>query len=286
MRAIISVILAVFGLTSVIRAQDADEVACYSYSEQNHTYKKKLWAGYEVSVGPSGSDAEGENCTMAINNSAGKAVFRIKAFSIVLDEAETGEDFDEDGKPEVVVKTDIGGGNHCCWGYTVISLFPKAHKLFDIAGAVEFEKDEKGRQVIWTRVPGLYGYTSMANNPYAEKVFRFRNGQLVDVTPAYDTRIFSDENDDFSKLTPERIKLLQSSQSEDPAKIGLSQSMEEIVSALLSRALQHIYCHQFNEAMNDLDLWPLASRAKMKEDFAGFIKGEYPEFAARLQASK
>jgi len=57
---------------------------------------------------------------------------------------------------------------------------------------------------------------------------------------------------------------------------------EEIVSALLSRALQHVFCRQFDEAMSDLNLWPVATRAKMKADFAGSIREDYPEFAAKL----
>jgi hypothetical protein len=56
----------------------------------------------------------------------------------------------------------------------------------------------------------------------------------------------------------------------------------EIVSALLSRALQHVFCRQFNAAVSDLNLWPEASRTKMKTDFAESIKQDYPEFAARL----
>jgi hypothetical protein len=54
------------------------------------------------------------------------------------------------------------------------------------------------------------------------------------------------------------------------------------VSALLSRALQQMFCRQFDEAMNDLNLWPKATRAKMKADFTGSIREDHPEFAAKL----
>ncbi len=58
---------------------------------------------------------------------------------------------------------------------------------------------------------------------------------------------------------------------------------EEIVSALLSRALQHVFCRQFDEAVSDLNFWPEANRTKMKTDFAESIKQQdYPEFTARL----
>jgi hypothetical protein len=46
--------------------------------------------------------------------------------------------------------------------------------------------------------------------------------------------------------------------------------------------LQHVFCRQFDAALNDLDLWPEATRTKMKAGFAEPIKQDYPEFAARL----
>jgi hypothetical protein len=55
-----------------------------------------------------------------------------------------------------------------------------------------------------------------------------------------------------------------------------------MVSDLLSRALQHVFCQQFDEALKDLNLWPEATRAKMKASFADSIKQDYSEFASRL----
>ena len=105
----------------------------------------------------------------------------------LVDEDRTGEDFDGDGEPEVVFPTDTGGGNHCCWGYIIFSLSPKPHKLFEIAmeGRVDFEKDKDGKMVIWKRTAGPFGFTSMAAQPFAEKVLRVHEGKLVDaLTPA------------------------------------------------------------------------------------------------------
>src|SRR5207248_7988380 len=118
--------------------------------------------GYEISLGPSRDpEAVEEKCTAAIYNSTGRVVFRTNGFNVVLDGEQTGKDFDGDGKPEVVFRTDTGGGMHCCWGYIVYSLSPKPHKLFeiDMAGRVDFEKDKDGRMVIWKRTAGPYGFT-------------------------------------------------------------------------------------------------------------------------------
>jgi potassium-transporting ATPase KdpC subunit len=285
MRFIVVALLLGCCLAPVVHAQDTSVIACHAYNQENRPYKKKLWGGYEISLGPSRTVTEGDNCTAAIYNAAGKVVFRTTGWNVIFNEDMTGEDFDGDGKPEVVFETDTGGGNHCCWAYNVVSLYPKPHKLFDIAGASEFKK-EKGRMVIWTRQPGPYGYTSMADNPFAEKVFHVQDGGMVDVTPAYSAEIFSVKNGDYqfweNQLTQENIERLQAMKNEDPQKIGWPRSMEEVVSALLARALQHVFCHQYDEAMKDLDRWPKESRAKMKVDFGEAVKTEYPEFAARL----
>ena len=164
----------------------------------------------------------------------------------------------------------------------MVSLWPRPHKLVDIpqAGAVEFRKDEHGKLVIWAMEPGPYGYTSMAENPFAQKVYRLRNGKLLDITPDYcGTILRGDEQNyaDSSKLlTPERIKEFKSGAQPD------SDESFEMASAVLTVALQHVFCHQFDQAMADLELWPEATKSKMKVDFANSIRTEYPDFAARL----
>jgi hypothetical protein len=43
-----------------------------------------------------------------------------------------------------------------------------------------------------------------------------------------------------------------------------------------------VLCHQYDEALADLNLWPESSREPMKSKFAEAIKSYSPEFAARL----
>jgi hypothetical protein len=206
MRRMIVVLICAVGLSPAVRAQDKpDKMACYASEKDNAARKKKLWDGYEISLGAVPNPEEVEyRCTGAIYNSAGRVVFR------------TG---------------------------------------------------------------GPYGFTSMARQPFAEKVLRVREGKLVDVTPEFCGKIFSDETEDYriakQVLTAEGLEKLQRSREG-------SWDNEEVVSALLSRALQHVFCRQFDEAMSDLNLWPKATRAKMKADFAGSIREDHPEFAAKL----
>jgi hypothetical protein len=256
------------------------DIACYADRKENPPRKQKLQDGYEISLGPArNSPGDGDNCTAAIYNSAGKVVFRTIGFSVLFDHINTGKDFDGDGHPEVVFKTDSGGGMHCCWAYNIVSLYPKPRRLFDIDEPARIETDSQDKIIIWKMIAGPYGFTSMARQPFAKKVYRVRAGRLVEQTLDFCPRILSDQDDDYREdtknLTPENIKRLQSSEE-------TRNDTEDTVSALLSRALQHVFCRQFDHAITELNLWPAATRTKMKAAFADSVEKDYPEFAARL----
>jgi hypothetical protein len=63
---------------------------------------------------------------------------------------------------------------------------------------------------------------------------------------------------------------------------------DETANALLSLALQHTFCRQFDQALYYLNLWPEASkypratRKKVTAAFGESIKQEYPDFGERL----
>jgi hypothetical protein len=261
-----------------LHAQDNDEISCYSYRESNASQKKKLWDSYEISLGPARNAAETElACTAAIYNSAGHVVFRTSGFGVVFDQELTGQDFDGDGKPDVVFRTDTGGGNHCCWGYVIFSLWPKPHKLFEIAmeGRVDFEKDKDGKMVIWERVSVPGGATSMAGRPFAEKVMRVRERKLVDVTPEYCGT--KDVRFERPYLTPEDLKRLAT--EGEPG----SEDDEAVNSRLDSRISQHVFCREYDEALTDINLWPPGKRERVMESLVEAYKEEYPEFVAKLR---
>jgi len=266
--------------------QEEKKIACYSYPKSTESYKEKLWDGYEISLGPArnAADTDGGDCTAAIYNKAGKVVFRTTGFGVMFDQAHTGMDFDGDGKGEVVFVTDQAGGAHCCWVYNIVTLLPSPHRLFDVGegAAVDFEKDEQGKIIIWERVGGPTGYTSMAQRPFAERAYRVKGGKPVDATPEFAVKIFSPGKWDYDEwtntLTAENIKRLQSAK----AAGSKSDEADDVVSALLSRALQRVLCHQYDKAIEDLNLWPESSREEMKESFAVSVKEYSPEFAARV----
>ena len=257
---------------------DQNGIACYSYHDKNDAYKKKLWDGYEISLGPSRNPDDVEfKCTAAIYNSAGRVVFRTSGFHVVFDQELTGKDFDGDGKPDVVFRTDTGGGNHCCWGYVIFSLSPKPHKLFEIPmeGGVDFEKDKDGKMVIWERVSVPGEFTSMASRPFAAKVMRAKEGKLVDVTPEYCGT--KDERLERGYIKPEDLKKLET------ASVQGRVDNEDIISRLESRTSQHVFCHEYDEAVNDIQLWPPDKRDGVMKQLAEAFKDEYPEFVAKLR---
>jgi hypothetical protein len=106
--------------TPAIIGQDMlGKISCHAAGlpkPENRSYQKKLWGGYEVSLGPArDSQGGGDECTAAIYNEAGRVVFRTTGYNVIFDENHTGQDFDGDGKPEVVFLTDTGGGNNFFW---------------------------------------------------------------------------------------------------------------------------------------------------------------------------
>jgi hypothetical protein len=97
-------------------------------------------------------------------------------------------------------------------------------------GRVDFEKDKDGKMVIWKRTAGPFGFTSMAAQPFAEKVLRVRQGKPVDATPEFRGKILSEENEDYriekQVLTPENLGKFQPG--------GPEGDNEEIASATVS----------------------------------------------------
>jgi hypothetical protein len=71
-------------------------------------------------------------------------------------------------------------------------------------------------------------------------------------------------------LIPENIEKLQAAKKLGPAG---NADVEDIVSAPLSRAEQRVFCHQYDQALGNLDLWPESSRDEMKDHFAEFDQG-------------
>jgi hypothetical protein len=257
--------------------QARQQVTCYQTNPDNRAWKKKLWDGYELSLGPTPDAADNpeEACTAAIYNTAGKVVFRTTGFNTRYHDA-TGMDIDGDGAPDVVLMTDTGGGNHCCWELEVVSLRPKPHLVFryNPAGAFSFRKDRDGNTSLWSVEGALIevGY-SMADRPFALMVHKVIDGKLTNVTPESCPAVFEDERfvADKSRLSEAEIARFKSVQK-------ISENDWETSLALVEIALQHVYCRQREKAEQAIhSMWPAYDQARVLDVLKKEFLRLYPE---------
>ena len=253
------------------------QITCYQNNPENHAWKKKLWDGYELSLGPTPHAAENpeEACTAAIYNATGKVMFRTTGFNTRYHHA-TGTDIDGDGAPDVVLMTDTGGGNHCCWEIEVVSLRPKPHLVFSYnpQGAFSFRKDRDGNTTLWSIEGGLVeiGY-SMADRSFALMVHKVIDGKLTNVTPEFCPAVFDEERfvGERSRLTDAEVARFKSVQK-------ISEGDWETSLAILEIALQHVYCRDWEKAQQAIhSMWPAYDQPRVLDVLKKEFLRMYPE---------
>ncbi len=207
------VIALIIGWLVTLSAQISNaKIACRAYNgvnkTQNHLHKKKLWDGYEISLGPA-SDTEGpdDGCT-----ARWQPLLLGLQCHLSLSEA-------------------AQAVRHLCGGQSQVREGQSGEDDHLAADRRPLRVHVGGRNAVWNE----------------------------NLTPAHISRLTSTGNTGVEN--------------------------EELISNLLFRALQHVFCRQFDDALNDLDVWPESTRAKVKVAFADALKANYPEFAARLRSS-
>ena len=165
----------------------------------------------------------------------------------------------------------------CLWKSSITDLVRESHQAISNASVTWKHIGNSGKpQFPGGELPRLY----------AEKVYRFQNGKLTDVTPQFCSDILNEENGSFQAandwLTPERIKTFESGEKFGPPDQQAFESSETENAALVV-ALQHTFCHQFNEALGDFDIWPEATRNEERRWFAENIKDAYTKLAEMLR---
>src|ERR1700730_17582353 len=70
------------------RENTQPEVVCRASPPTTQSYKRKLWDGYEISLGPAANSQGGgeDQCTAAIYNKAGRVVYRTTGFNVTFNE--------------------------------------------------------------------------------------------------------------------------------------------------------------------------------------------------------
>jgi len=242
-----------------LRAQEAERPECDERSAPGASLQVPLPSGYRLELRRTIDTLDVEFiCSATVKNKADSVVWTAEGFRTQQDDW-TGKDIDGDGEPDAVIGVDTGGGNRCCWGYTVLRFSPAFQVAADLGFTPFFAGDEQGRVLI-QQVVAFYDLgPDMADSPTVFLVHQFRDGRLVDITrercprilgERSDTRGVFDLSDERKLATPERLAASRQASKAD-------NDMEETRVAVTSIALQQLTCGQDSEAVRLVSAaWP------------------------------
>ena len=250
-------------LIAVVLQGVTPAISCQQ-GQPDRTAKKITVQNLTVTIAPSPKPDEVEEaCTAEVRDRSGKLVFQSQGFNAEFTDT-NGRDIDNDGHPDIVVGTDTGGGNRCCWEYVVISPVPRPHVVVKLPPA-HFESDDDGKTVIWTTIAFYDLGPSMAESPVVEQAQQFRKGRLEDVTSEYcggmlanQARGYASMTDVFEQLTTARKRASQQATS------APSDEVRQTRVAATAFALQAVFCGRDDLAATMIrDVWPAGEQAEI-----------------------
>jgi hypothetical protein len=221
--------------------------------------------GYVIELAFEKAGAPEAGCSIVVKDAEGKVVYRNEGFNTRI-HADSGRDVTNDGHGDLVLGTDTGGGNRCCWSYAVVSLVPSPHVVTALSEP-QFTRDDRGRTVIWTTT-AFYGFdgSGMAGSPAIRKAHQFRSGTLTEITREYCDAMLAgragrpaDYSDEVGRLTPDR-KLASRT-----AGTRVTDEIHETRSAAIVWALQAMTCGRRADAVQLVrEVWPAAETARLE----------------------
>ena len=244
------------GVTPAMRCQQG---------QADRTAKKTTVQNVTVTIAPSPKpDDVEEACTAEVRDRSGKVVFQSQGFNTELTDT-NGRDIDNDGHPDIVVGTDTGGGNRCCWGYAVISPVPRPHLVAKLPPA-HFESDDNGTTVIWTTVAFYDLGPSMAESPVVEQAQQFRKGRLEEITSQYCAGMLANQAHGYASMTDVFAQLTTAQKrASQQATSAPSDEVRQTRVAATTLALQAVYCGRDDMAATIIrDVWPAAEQAPVR----------------------
>ncbi len=231
--------------------------------------RKALWDGHEISISVEGNpDDPDASCDAKIYDKFGKVIYEAEGDTgpgFILDPS-TGMDIGGDGSPDVVLLNGApAADNPGDWEIQVISLKPRPHLVFTFgqnSDRADFERDSQGRIALWTGYDWFAGLQNgygipNAERPHVERVYRFTDGKLTEVTPDYCVEI---EQGLFIPSADEMADFKASGISSGNFEYGEAADMLKVI-------LQEIFCRQFNQAL------AFIHRAWPNQDRPNLIKG-------------
>lgn len=271
-------LLAVLALVpSAGRAQTPVEGArCHVSDAPGTTLVRALPGSFTATVRRS-SDATlvEDACTLSVVDGAGVEVFQREGFGVSVS-AGTGLDLDGDGVPEAVLGTDSGGGNRCCWTYTVLRLGRVATPLADLGFAPVFLREARGFALQERQAFYDLG-RSMAEAPTLVRIYRLEHGRLVERTPQYCDRLLARD-----EIEPARADLwpLLTPARKSAAAAGAAGTFEvdQTRMAAVSLALQLRVCGREREADALLgEVWRPSEAAAQRRRVAAALAASRPK---------
>jgi hypothetical protein len=267
-------LIAVLG-AAISLGQAVSEVACWSENRlESGPIVRAYDTGYVLTIAPSANPDLEYGCRVEVRDNSGRVVFAGEGFNTRL-HPESGRDVDGDGHGDLIIGVDSGGGNRCCWEYSVISLYPAARVLAGFDNPA-FETDAQGRTVVWTTV-ALYDLgPSMAASPTLEIAEQFRSGQLVDVTAEYCDAMFAGTVRGYGDLSGD-LALVAEPKKTASKEAGRQPSYEigETRAAAYTIALQLTYCGRSSSAAALIrEVWPDSMQAEVTRNVTDAVARE------------
>ncbi len=270
-------------MLTALLLQPATAAMTCQQGQTDRTAKKTTIQELTVTIAPSPKPEDVEDgCTAEVRDRRGRVVFQFTGFNTkLLDFA--GRDIDNDGHPDIVIETDTGGGNRCCFEFAIISPAPRPHVAAKLQPAL-FESDDAGKTVIWTTVQFYELGPDMADSPTVEVAHQFRKGRLTEITPEYcpamlanQARGYADIHEVFDQLTTVRKRASQL--STDSAAHEIQQTRV----AAFSLALQAVYCGRDDMAASVVrDVWPSNEQPAIRSRISGSAGKVWPAIGQRL----
>lgn len=243
---VLAVALSFWLLTAVESSAQGPDVLprCYYTDEPGTVATYALPTGYMATLQRSAEARAIEDaCDIRITGSGGIEVFRQQGYGTSIHQG-TGRDLDGDGIAEAVIGTDSGGGNRCCWAYTVLRLGPSPRPIAELNFAPSFHAGAAGATLL-SQTQAFYDLgPSMAQSPTVERVHRFERGQLVEVTRRYCVAILAPDATEWPARREvwELLTIARKTASRNATRGDFA--VEETRVAAMSLALQQTLCGQ------------------------------------------
>jgi hypothetical protein len=203
-------------------------------------------------------------CAIEVRAPSGEIVFAREGYNTGLHD-DSGRDVDNDGAPDLIIGHDSGGGNRCCWEYTILSLRPAPH----VAGAFSnpsFDVDVNRRTVVWSILPFQDLGPDMSQAPTIAIAEQYRDGRFVEITSEYCAVILAGTAKGWASLSDDLWQLEGSRRAASRAETGPpSFEVETTRGSATTVALQMMYCGRDADARELIrQVWPDDEQQKIR----------------------